>query len=169
MMDSYALNLALRVAQDWAKKNDPAYGRFFDLAPVDRQWLVQASESDLTELSSLPSSILLVNIGTLGDENFTGFNTPSHSVTTISQLLGAISDDLRLRGRVAMIDWGISCPIKANWLASSKMKDRVRLAAQGKVTFATRTAFCKIVVGSPDSTVRTANLMRILSGGRRVE
>ncbi len=168
-MDSYALNLALRVAQEWAINNDPAYGRFFDLAPVDRQWLIQASESDLTELSSLPSSILLVKIGTLSDDNCTGFNTPSHAVSTVSQLLGAISDDLRVRGRVAMIDWGISCPDKASWLAQSKMKDRVRLAALGKVTFATRTSFCKIIVGAPDSTVRIANLMRILSGGRRSE
>jgi hypothetical protein len=67
MMDSFALNLALRVAQDWATNNDPAYGRYFDLAPVDRQWLVQATESDLAELASLPSSILLVNIGTLSE------------------------------------------------------------------------------------------------------
>ena len=65
MMDSFALNLAPRVAQDCATNNDPAYGRYFDLAPVDRQWLVQAAESDLAELASLPSSILLVNIGTL--------------------------------------------------------------------------------------------------------
>jgi len=169
MMDSFALNLALRVAQDWATNNDPAYGRYFDLAPVDRQWLVQAAESDLAELASLPSSILLVNIGILSEENFTGFHTPSPAVSTISQLLGAIADDLRLRGRVAMIDWGITCPDKAKWLATSKMKDRVRLAAQGRITFAARTSFSKIIVGAPDSTVRIANLMRILSGGRRGE
>lgn len=169
MMDSYALNLALRVAQEWAISNNPAFGRFFDLAPVDRHWLIQASESDLSEVASLPSSILLVKIGTLSDESCAGFNTPSHAVSTVSQLLGAISDDLRVRGRVAMIDWGISSPDKANWLAQSKMKDRVCLAAQGKVTFATRTSFSKIIVGAPSSTVRIANLMRILSGGRRGE
>ncbi|MNP60265.1 hypothetical protein D3C76_1553340 [compost metagenome] len=68
-----------------------------------------------------------------------------------------------------MIDWGITCPSKANWLATSKMKDRIRLVAQGRVTFAARTSFSKIIVGAPDSTVRIANLMRILSGGRRGE
>ncbi|MBJ2180000.1 hypothetical protein JC795_17560 [Pseudomonas veronii] len=168
MMDAFALDLTLRLAKEWAVNNDPAFSRYFDLSPVDRLWIVNATDSDLSEVAAIPTSILFVNVGDLRAQTPV-FRTPSPAVTAISQILGAVADDLKARGRVARINWGINSEEKADWLTKSTMKDRMLLADQGRVTFSARTPFSKIQVGFPDSNVRIANVMRILSGGRRSE
>ncbi|RJX72672.1 hypothetical protein [Pseudomonas sp. LS-2] len=169
MMDAFALDLTLRLAREWATANDPAFGRYFDLSPVDRLWIVNATDADLAEVSAIPTSILFVNVGELSDSYTENFRTPSPSVAAISQILGAVADDLKTRGRVARINWGINSEEKADWLTKSNMRDRMMLADQGRVTFSARAPFSKIQVGIPDSHVRIANVMRILSGGRRSE
>lgn len=167
MLDQYALTLVLHTAKEWASTNNGSFSRFFSLDQVDRQWLLNSSESDLQSLVSLPTSIIQVNIDEIRPKELSGpMVMPTAEVNAIGSILGAIAENIRSNVHVGMIAWGISNQANADWLCSSSLKDRIAVAAQGKVTFSPRTPFNRVARQNQTGTEQMANLMRILSGGK---
>lgn len=167
MLDNYALNLVLHTAKDWASNNNGSFNRFFNLDQIDRQWLLDCTESDLQTLAELPTSIIQVNLDEIRPKDLAVSSVmPTAEITAISGILGAIAENVRTNVRVGMISWGINSQQNADWLCRSSLKDRIALASQGKVSFSPRTPFNRIVRQNQSGTDLMANLMRILSGGK---
>lgn len=167
MLDNYALNLVLHTAKDWALTNNGSFSRFFSLDQVDRQWLLECSDTDLQALADLPTSIIQVTLDDMRPREIArDCVMPTAEITAISGILGAIAENIRTNVRVGMIAWGVSSKDNAEWLCKSSLKDRIALASQGKVTFSPRTPFNRIARQNQTGTDAMANLMRILSGAK---
>lgn len=166
-MNIFIHSMALSAAQQWALNEGAGFGRYFDISALDKSWLAEASDDEMSGLHRLPTSPFQVQF-TVSKTGQTPkvAAVPSNAVSTVSMILTGISDELRSNLRVAMIAWGITDIDKAIWLANSSVEQRMGLAQTGSITFRLRTSFKRLRLDANDSTSQMACLMKLLSANR---
>lgn len=55
-MNIFIHSMALSAAQQWALNEGAGFGRYFDISALDKSWLAEASDDEMSGLHRLPTS-----------------------------------------------------------------------------------------------------------------
>lgn len=127
----------LEMAREWAREQDPAFHRFFDISTEDTAWLKAATDRDIRRLSQLPASAFRVVLLHREDGNAERHLLNTKSVVQVVGVLGEIREGLSDRKMETQIYWNLK-DSDADWLLTASPTQRRQIAALGRIQFVVR-------------------------------
>lgn len=128
----------LEMAREWARAQNPAFHRFFDISTEDTVWLKTATDRDIQRLGQLPASAFKVVLHHRGIGNVDRHLLNTSSVVKVVGVLGEIREGLAGDTRMeTQIYWNLK-DVDADWLVAASTTQRRQIAALGRVQFVVR-------------------------------
>ncbi len=165
MCDLYAVRMLIELARNMAEKESHEFLAYFRVDPADREWLVNATEQEIENLASIPTSPFQIQLSQLPRRAV----QPSVSAITsasrmaMSTILAAVCEQVREDEIAARISWGLT-PETAKVLAKSDSKLRSQIIECRCISFSTRARLRRLQLEADvDTAVNLKNLIRLLS------